>query len=142
MSDVGPAKGRCVCGAVRVAAAGASRHVAACHCGTCRRWGGGPLMAVDCGTEVGFEGEEHIAVYESSAWAERGFCRRCGSHLFYRLKAERRYFVPVGLFDDLEQPVFDEEVFVEEKPSFYAFANRTEKLTGPELYARYAPPGG
>ncbi len=97
-------------------------------------------MAVDCGTEVAFEGEENIAVFDSSQWADRGFCRKCGSHLFYRLKANRQYFVPAGLLDEIEAPVFDHEMFIEEKPTFYAFANRTEKLTGAELFARFAAP--
>ena len=26
---------------------------------------------------------------QSSAWAERGFCKNCGSHLFYRLKENK-----------------------------------------------------
>ncbi|NIT13149.1 MAG: GFA family protein, partial [Candidatus Dadabacteria bacterium] len=51
----------------------------------CRKWCGGPLMAVNCGTDVTFEGEDNITVYDSSSWAERGFCSGCGSHLFYRL---------------------------------------------------------
>jgi len=65
--------------------------VGACYCGMCRRWGGGPLLAVDCGTSVRLTGEEHVGVFASSKWAERGFCKQCGSHLFYRLKQNGQY---------------------------------------------------
>jgi hypothetical protein len=97
-------------------------------------------MEVDCGTEVVFSGADHITVYRSSEWAERGFCQRCGSHLFYRLKATRQHMVPVGLFDACEGLVFDQQVFIDEKPAYYDFANETENMTGAELFAKYAPP--
>ena len=86
MSALIEGNGSCLCGKIRIAVKGINRNVGACHCGTCRNWGGGPFMAVDCGTDVSFEGEENISVYSSSEWAERGFCKECGSHLFYRLK--------------------------------------------------------
>lgn len=140
MSTIANAKGHCLCGAVQIAAASLDNHVGACHCGMCRHWGGGPLLAVDCGTDVAFTGEEHIAVYESSDWAERGFCSRCGSHLFYRLKQNRQYIMPVGLFDDLDKMVFDHQIFIDRKPAFYDFANETRNETEAEVFTKYAPP--
>ena len=44
--------GHCLCGGVKITARAASNHVGACHCTMCRRWGGGPLMEIDCGTDV------------------------------------------------------------------------------------------
>jgi hypothetical protein len=105
----------------------------------CRRWSGGPLLALDCGSEVSFEGVEHISVFNSSAWAERGFCKQCGTHLFYRLKQNNQHIVPVGLFDDLGNLEFDHQIFIDEKPEFYDFANETHKMTGAEVFAKYAP---
>lgn len=131
--------GQCLCGAVRLTANKASNSAGACHCGMCRRWTGGPLLAVDCGTDVTIEGEADVAVYPSSDWAERGFCRVCGSHLFYRLKGNGQYMVPPGLLDG--DFVFDHQVFIDEKPAYYSFANETENLTGEELFAKYAPQG-
>ena len=139
MSDMIEARGSCLCGATRIIARSVSKNVGACHCSMCRKWGGGPLMAVDCGTDVAFEGEENISVYNSSEWAERGFCNKCGSHLFYRLKESKQYVIPVGLFDDDELFVFDHQVFIDEKPTFYSFANATIDMTGAEVFARYAP---
>ena len=95
-------------------------------------------MTVDCGTDVSFEGEEQITLYESSEWARRGFCSRCGSHLFYLLKEDGRYFVPVGLFDSEEQFRFAHQIFIDKKPSFYSFANVTDNSTEEEVFAKYA----
>jgi hypothetical protein len=103
----------------------------------CRQWGGGPLLAVECGSDVTFDGEENIGVYQSSEWAERGFCKKCGSHLFYRLKQNQQYFIPVGIFKNSEGFVFDHQVFIDEKPEYYSFANETQNLTGEEVFALF-----
>lgn len=132
-------KGRCLCGAVKFSAKSMSSNVGACHCGMCRRWGGGPLMAVNCGTEVVFEGDENITVYNSSDWAERGFCSKCGSHLFYRLKQINEHQIPVGLFNDQEHFKFDLQVFIDRKPCFYSFANKTNEMTEAEVIEKFAP---
>lgn len=140
MSDKIQGSGSCLCGATRFTAKSTSKSVGVCHCTMCRKWGGGPLMAVDCGTDVSFEGEENISVFGSSEWAERGFCKKCGSNLFYRLKGSGQYIMSAGLFDDDKAFVFESQVFIDEKPSYYDFANKTEDMTGAEVFAKYAPP--
>ena len=140
MSKPIEAKGSCLCGAVRVTAKNVSKNVGACHCSTCRKWTSGPLLAVDCGIDVSFEGEENISVFDSSKWAERGFCNKCGSHLFYRLKESQQHIMSVGLFEDHGMFVLDHQVFIDEKPAFYQFANKTKDMTGAEVFAKYAPP--
>ena len=139
MSDVLEGNGSCLCGAVQCRARTVSKSVGVCHCSMCRQWNAGPLMTVDCGTEVSFEGEENIGVFGSSEWAERGFCRQCGSHLFYRLKANSQYMMSVGLFAADPGFVFDHQVFIDDKPAFYAFGNETTDMTGAEVFAGYAP---
>jgi hypothetical protein len=140
MSEVSVANGSCLCGAVKVSKPNRSNKVAACHCNMCRKWGGGALLVVDCGSDVSFKGEENIGVYQSSEWAERGFCNKCGSHLFYRFKQNNQYYIPVGIFDNSEGLVFEHQVFIDEKPEYYSFANQTKNMTGEELFAQYAPP--
>lgn len=97
-------------------------------------------MEINCGSDVEFEGAEYIAVYHSSDWAERGFCRQCGSHLFYRLKEPLQHMMPVGLFEEDDSRVFRTQVFIDEKPAYYSFAEKTDDMTGAELFAKYAPP--
>jgi hypothetical protein len=139
MSDESSRNGRCLCGAVRIAAQPKNADVGACHCSRCRNWGGGPLLTVDCGANVRFEGAENISTFASSEWAERGFCRHCGTHLFYLLKPTSTYFVPVGLVGGADWN-FDHQIFIDEKPPFYTFANETTNLTGAEVFAQYAAP--
>lgn len=131
-------QGTCLCGAVRITARTKGNSIGACHCTMCRRWGGGPLFAVECDSDVEFEGVEHVSTFGSSEWAERGFCQTCGTHLFYRLKQEGHYAIPVGLLDDGDQWEFTEQIFIDEKPSFYSFTQQTNDLTGEEVFAQYS----
>ncbi len=136
MTDESNGKGQCLCGSVKITANNIDNNVGACHCEMCRKWGGGPLMAVDCGTDVTFESEHQISVFNSSEWAERGFCKQCGSHLFYRLKESQQYIMPAGLFSETNFN-FEHQVFIDEKPEYYTFENETEDMTGAEMFAKY-----
>ncbi|KGD65591.1 glutathione-dependent formaldehyde-activating GFA [Alcanivorax nanhaiticus] len=93
-------------------------------------------MVVDCG-EVSIQGDDSVGVYPSSDWAERGFCKQCGTHLFYRLKEGGFYAIPVGMLDGEDDWQFAEQVFIDSKPGYYSFAEKTRNLTGEELFAQF-----
>lgn len=97
-------------------------------------------MEINCGTDVSFGGDGIVSVYDSSDWAERGFCSQCGTHLFYRLKESGEHMVPVGIFDSDAALVFEQQVFIDEKPTYYRFANDTQDMTGAELFAKFQSP--
>jgi len=94
-------------------------------------------MSVDCGTGVSFKGDESITVFNSSEWTERGFCKNCGTHLFYRLKENQLYYMPAVLFDEGPALIFDSQVFIEENPSYCYFSKTTKEMPGAECFAEY-----
>lgn len=124
--------GRCLCGAVTFEADGVEPAAHACHCGMCRRWSGamGFGLAAD---EVRFQGEENIGLYKSSDWAERGFCKQCGTNLFYRLKANGQTILWLGTFDDISDMSMGSEIFIDAKPAFYDIAGDHPRLTEQEF---------
>ena len=128
------ATGRCLCGAITYSAQDVTTDIHSCQCGMCRRWNGGPAYAASV-AQVTFEGEEHLARYDSSAWAERGFCSRCGTNLFYRLKEAKQYFVSIGTFDDQTSFNLASEIFIDDKPAVYNLAGDHPRLTGEEVLA-------
>jgi hypothetical protein len=80
--------GSCLCGAVGFVAQLPSLWCAHCHCSMCRKAHGAGYV-----TWAGFEQEQveftsdaddQLSWYESSAGAQRGFCRKCGSTMFFR----------------------------------------------------------
>lgn len=129
--------GTCLCGAVSISVEADGLNVAACHCNMCRTWAGGPMLSLESVNSVRIDGEEHVSLYASSDWAERGFCRQCGTHLFYRLRARDHYAVPAGLVDRGEPWNFDSQIFIDEKPAFYTFANPTTDMTGQEVFEAF-----
>jgi len=79
------AKGQCFCGAVQFEVELPVKWVAHCHCSMCRRYHGAAFV-----TWFGVDADhyqlndEQVVWYCSSAQAQRGRCRQCGSPLFFR----------------------------------------------------------
>jgi hypothetical protein len=140
MTGAGTMTGGCLCGAVRFTAAPAKREVGACHCSMCRKWTAGPFMVLDCQGTLKIDDTANLGVYRSSEWAERCFCTKCGTPLFYRLVASNLHFVSAEAFDDRKDFAFTSQIFIEEKPAYYDFANKTATMTGAEVFAAFAPP--
>ncbi len=131
--------GQCLCGAVRFTAQNVESEVHACHCTTCQRWFGGPALGISVGS-VAFDDRDAIGTYDSSDWAERGFCRNCGSSLFYRLKEQDHYILFAGSFDDQSGLTLAGEIFIDEKTAGYDFAGTHGRLTGAEFMASLQQP--
>jgi hypothetical protein len=105
----------------------------------CRRWSGGsPFFAAQT-KNVTFESEESIGRYTSSDWAERGFCKKCGTTLFYFLKPAQTYHMSVGTFDDPSPFRLVLEIFIDRKPDGYALAGDHPRWTEAETFAKFAP---
>jgi hypothetical protein len=133
--------GSCLCGACRFTAV--PEHGAhACHCGNCRKWSGGVYLSVHCGTSVVFNADAPLVRFQSSDWAERVFCGRCGSSLVWQMRDGSSQIVSIQAFDDPGAFEFESQIYIDHKPRNYAFANRTEMLTEAEVIAKYATHGG
>ncbi len=89
MSAEGSANGRCLCGAVTYAVTGRLREVTDCHCERCRRFTGHHMAAsaaaaadLDIGDPTG------QLTWHPVPGAAYGFCRSCGSSMFWRADSE------------------------------------------------------
>lgn len=107
----------------------------------CRRWTGGPAFAAVVGG-VDWEGAEHIGRFGSSDWGERGFCTRCGSHLFYRFVPRDDYYLYVGAFADDAAFQLVGEIYVDVQPPGYRFADGLERISGDDFVAQFGDTGG
>ena len=130
--------GACLCGAVSFEVRVPLVFYSICHCDMCRRWGAGPFMSVRVDGPPNYSnGEELMTWYRSSAWAERGFCSRCGSVLFWRL-AEHPNALTVVSVDSLEDAsdfTLHRHIFVDSQPERYVFADERPRLTEAEVLA-------
>lgn len=82
-----------------------------------------------------------MRVVKSSAWAERGFCKDCGSGLFYRVTAEGKYHgatsISLGALDDQSGICLTREWFIDRKPDAYALEGDRERITEAEVMAMF-----
>jgi len=132
--------GTCLCGQVKVKATPRSEEVGSCHCSWCRKWSAGPFMALDCGDKVEIEAGDSLGVFKSSEWAERAFCKNCGTLITWRLQEGGEYHLSAQLFEETAEYPLGLQVFIDEKPGNYSFAEKTKTMTGAEVFAAFAPP--
>jgi hypothetical protein len=137
MSDQAKIAGRCLCGAVKFSAHAKSHDVSVCHCSMCNRWAGGISMFLEVQGAPEFDGADNIGLYQSSEWGERGFCKVCGSSLFWKLVGKDRYTLSAGCIDDQSGLVFTKEIYIEDKPAHYTFANETLQQSAEEAMADF-----
>ncbi|MCC2978474.1 GFA family protein [Sphingomonas sp. PL-96] len=128
--------GGCLCGSVSVRIPARRNDVGVCHCATCRQWGSGPWMALQVPGAV-ISGDD-LAVHRSSVFAERGFCRRCGTHIFHRPQEGPELAISAGLFPTSGLHIA-REIFFDAKPPFYRFVAESEKRSGASMAREWFP---
>ena len=129
-------RGQCLCSAVEFEVDVPERTYSICHCGLCRRWSGGPLMSVHC-PEPNTEwlNDEGLTWYQGTPWAQRGFCSKCGSSLFWRFaqEPEGMLIVSVDALEDDGEFTLDRHIYSDARPDRYDFADDCPRVTEAEL---------
>jgi hypothetical protein len=113
--------GSCLCGAVRFDATPPLRDLLVCHCTQCRKTSGHVWSASSVPLDRFrlLEGRG-LAWYRSSATAVRGFCRQCGSSLFWQPdEGGTLHFAP-GALDGPTGLAVAAHIFTEDAGDYYA----------------------
>ena len=112
--------GSCMCGAVRYEVDGPLRKVVYCHCEQCRKTSGHYVAATAVDTEhLHVADDSGLAWYQSSDFARRGFCKVCGSGLFWE-PAHRKYMaVWAGTLDAPTGLTSREHIHVDDASDYY-----------------------
>ncbi|CCV14177.1 GFA family protein [Mesorhizobium sp. STM 4661] len=125
--------GSCLCGAVRFKTRGPLRGVIYCHCSQCRKQTGHFVAATSVPDgNIEIAGAESIAWYEASSFARRGFCKTCGSVLFWKPWEDAYISVLAGAFDKPTGLQGECHIFVGDKGDYYIIDDglpRFEKST-------------
>ena len=118
--------GGCMCGGVRYEVRGALREVVACHCSQCRRSSGHFVAATGASSDrLTLTRTDSLAWYASSDRAERGFCSRCGSSLFWRPRKGDASWTSImaGTLDGPTHLKIAKHIFVADKGDYYAITD-------------------
>ena len=116
--------GGCLCGGVRYEVQGPLRDVVNCHCSMCQRLHGGFGPHSKARKEhITVTNDDELAWYNTSKVARRGFCRRCGSSLFWEPFEQDSTGIVAGSLDGPTGLKTIGHIFVSEKADFYEIAD-------------------
>ncbi|WP_299042679.1 GFA family protein [uncultured Tateyamaria sp.] len=116
-------KGGCLCGAVRLVAAGRPDRVGLCHCLDCRKHHGAVFFAAAVFPEHAVKVRGRTAEYR-----DRHFCPRCGSSVFARSPGEIE--VHLGALDDPNQFTPDYELWTVRREDWLPDVSGTACFSG------------
>jgi hypothetical protein len=117
-------RGSCLCGAVRFEVEGELHPPDACHCSQCRKQSGHYWASTDAPrARVRIDGEAQLTWFRSSERVRRGFCRTCGSALFWEPIGAEKIAIAMGAFDDPTGTRLAMHIFVADKGDYYDIAD-------------------
>ena len=126
--------GRCLCGAVTFKVKGELRQVLVCHCSQCRRSSGHQWAATAAPVEaIEIDCEETLSWYRSSSRAKRGFCRRCGSSLFWREDGSPSLSIAAGSLDVPTGLNTQEHIYFDDASDYYKIHPDEQIRTSAEI---------
>jgi hypothetical protein len=112
--------GSCLCGAVRFTTKGSLRGVIYCHCSQCRRQTGHFVAATASqDPDLVIEGGDNLTWFAASPDALRGFCKTCGSVLFWKGEGKSYTSIMAGAFERPSSLVGQAHIFVADKGDYY-----------------------
>ena len=133
--------GGCQCGAVRYALMSEPTRASICHCRMCQKAFGNyfaPLTGVRPRDFAWTQGAPGI--FKSSELVERGFCRDCGTPLFFRYTTTERISVSIGSLDEPGRVTPVKQHGIESRlPAFFALAGLPGETTGESTPAEWLP---
>lgn len=126
--------GGCMCGAVRYETRGESFGVQHCHCRSCRRHNGAPVVTLAGYTEaqVVWSGAPR-KIYESSPGVGRAFCPDCGTPLTWEGQGGELGFIfefHISTFDDPAPLVPTAHAFHPERIPWFDVADGLPRYAG------------
>lgn len=121
--------GSCLCGGVTFEISGPLRPVIACHCIQCRKQTGTYMSATAAAdSDLAITRDETLGWYRSSDSARRGFCRNCGSVLFWKADGNDSTSIAAGAIDGPTGVPLDGHIFCGNAGDYYEIAGGTYRL--------------
>ena len=124
-------RGSCLCGSVVFEIGAPMTDALTCHCKQCRRQSGHFFAAAHAPwDDIRFDRKEGLACYRASDTASRGFCRACGSTLFWHSDGSPEVAVALGAIDGETGLVLARHVWVNTKGDYYDIADDLPQQEG------------
>ena len=122
-------RGSCLCGGVKFTTKGFHRHISNCHCIQCMKTHGnfGAYTALK-DLNIKFLNKKTLKWFKSSKRARRGFCKKCGASLFFKVISSNNISIAAGMFNSPTKLNTKMNIFVKGKLDYYKLDNRLSKF--------------
>ncbi len=119
----------CLCGSIKIKTKGYHRNVSNCHCIQCRKTHGiyGAYSNVK-DKDIKFINKKNLSWFKSSRNAKRGFCKKCGASIFFKIKDSDNISIAAGMFDKPTKLKTMRNIFVRTKSDFYKITDKLPKF--------------
>ncbi|WP_416306978.1 GFA family protein [Neptunicella sp. SCSIO 80796] len=123
--------GGCFCAAVRYEIKGQLRGVVNCHCSQCTKLNGNfGAHSKALKSNITITRDKGLSWYKISDTAQRGFCRECGSGLFWDNIEQNTLGIIAGSLDSPTNLKTIGHIFVEDKSDFYEITDNIQQFKG------------
>ena len=119
----------CLCGGVQLKIKGSLRDVLNCHCYQCMKTHGNYAAYTRALEEdIKFIKKRTLKWFRSSKKAKRGFCKKCGSSMFFKFLGNNSISISAGTFSNPTKLKAKKNIFVKGKLDYYNLDNRLPKF--------------
>lgn len=126
--------GSCLCGAVAYAVEGEMKPPVACHCKECRQQSGHHFAASETREDaLTLTRDEGLAWFKTSDFASRGFCKFCGSTMFWNRDASPLIHVLAGTLDAPTGLRMGAHMWTSQKGDYYEITDGLRQVEGDEI---------
>lgn len=136
-------EGSCLCGSITFKTSGPLREPVGCHCQQCRKQSGHHYVATDTADSdlVIADPSGSLNWYDASDFAKRGFCRNCGSALFWKSNGSDSTSILLGAFDGDTGLKVERHIFVADKGDYYDIPAETKRFDADDSHDPRRPRG-
>ena len=119
----------CLCGGIQLKTKGLLRHVSNCHCNQCMKTHGNyAAYTSSLEKDIKFIKKGTLKWFRSSKRAKRGFCKKCGASLFFKIISSNNISIAAGMFSGPTKLNTKMNIFVKGKLDYYKLDNRLSKF--------------
>tara|TARA_Y100001970_G_C14249993_1_gene871101 strand:+ start:3422 stop:3826 length:405 start_codon:yes stop_codon:yes gene_type:complete len=119
----------CLCNGVSMTIKGQFRPVINCHCIQCTKTHGNYAAYTSVLEQnIIFKSKKTLKWFQSSAKAKRGFCKKCGSSIFFKRIGSKAVSISAGLFRNPSKLKTISHIYVKNKRDYYKITDDLPKF--------------
>ena len=119
---------KCLCGGIKIQIQGILRYVSNCHCSQCMKTHGNFASYTSAPEKnVKYINKKTLKWYNSSKFAKRGFCSKCGASIFFKHLGSENISIAAGMFQNPIKLKTISNIFTKGKLDYYKLDRRIHK---------------